>query len=277
MSAVSPRPFLPPFIRASVSSASMTWKIVVALFPVAGICVYVFGLKALTVLALSVLSAVVSEAVWHGAVKKKIPLKDGNAVLTGLLAALLLPASAPWWIPALAGVFAVSVGREMFGGTGHYVFQPALLAKIFLLTFFPQAVAGWLLPMQIRWAALLLNSAIFTAGFFLIRARIIPPRLPFYYLATVLAVSLALGRDALCDMLVGKTTLMAFFYVPDFSCAPATEKGRIYFSVSSALLGSVLRFVCGLPDGEAYGILLINAVTPVFDRYIRPRFLGERT
>ncbi len=265
----------PPFIRANVSLVNMTWKIVFALFPVAGICIYVFGLKALTVLALSVFSAVFAEAVWHRAAKKKIRLQDGNAVLTGLLVAFLLPRSAPWWIPVLGGVFAVSVGREIFGGTGHYVFQPALLAKIFLLAFLPQEAAGWLLPMQIRWAAFLLNPAILAAGFFLIQSRIVPPRLPYYYLAVILAVSLALGRDALGDILTGRTLMMAFFYLPDFSCVPVTEKGRVYFSILSALLGATLRFLCNLPDGEAYGILFMNTLTPLFDRYLRPRFLGE--
>lgn len=243
-----------------------------ALFPVAGICVYVFGFKALTVLALSVLSAIVSEAAWHGAARKRIRLKDGNAALTGLLMAFLLPPSTPWWMVFFAGAFAVCAGREMFGGTGHYVLQPALLTKIFLLCFFPNEAGGWLLPMQIQWAALLLNSALFAAGFFLIQARILPPRIPCYYLATTLAVSLVLGRDALGDMLTGRTLLMAFFYLPDFSCAPVAEKGRVCFSIAGAVFGSCLRFLCGLAEGELYGILLANTITPIFDRYLRPRF-----
>ena len=271
------RPLMaPPFIRADVSSLGMTWKKFLLLLPLAFISVYVFGLKALNVLALSLFSAALAETALLLALKKKIRLQDGNALLTGLLTAFLIPAGSPWWVAALGGAFAVLAGRELFGGTGQYVFQPALLAKIFLIAFWPEQAGGWLLPLQIRWAALLLNGAMIAAGFLLMQRRVIPVRLPYYYMAAYLAVSLALGRDALGDMLTGPALMLAFFYLPDFPCVPGVPRARVYFSLCAACLGAVLRFVCGLPGGEIYGILFMNALTPAFDRYVRPRFLGER-
>lgn len=267
--------YSPPFIRADVSALGMTWRKFLLLLPVAFISIQVFGVKALSVLALSLFSAALTETLLCLALKKKIRLQDGSALLTGLLTAFLIPAGSPWWVAALGGSFAVLAGRELFGGTGQYVFQPALLAKIFLIAFWPEQAGGWLLPMQIRWAALLLNGAMIAAGFLLMQRRVIPVRLPYYYMAGYLAVSLALGRDALGDMLTGPALMLAFFYLPDFPCVPGAQRARVSFSLCAALLGAVLRFVCGLEGGEIYGILFMNALTPAFDRYARPRFLGE--
>jgi electron transport complex protein RnfD len=115
---------------------------------------------------------------------------------------------------------------------------------------------------------------IMAGGVLLIALRIIDWRIPLSYIGTVALLSLAVGRDPILYMLGGGLMLGAFFMATDYVTSPITRKGRIIFGVGCGLVTIIIRHLGGLPEGVCYSILLMNAITPLIDRYTKPRPLG---
>ncbi len=279
----------PPFLRAKVSVASILWTMIIALTPILAAAAYFSGANACRVIFLSILSCLGAEAFAKILFKKPLRLKDGNALLTGLLLAFLLPPNPPWWLPVGGGFFATFIGREIFGGLGQNVFNPPQLACAFLIAAFPSTMASSMLPssmpIALNFKELLMGGsggalgdtskfAILAGGLFLIYRRVIPWKMPFYFLGTVVLISWLCRRDPLFDLLSGSAMLAAFFYITDFAACPTTENGRILFAVLSAAIAMAVRLWSGYAAGETYGILMMNAATPLIDRFVRPRPLG---
>lgn len=135
-----------PHAHSGKSTARIMWTVVLLLCPAAVFAVISFGLPALLVLVLTVGAAVGSEAAWQASSGKPMTIKDGSAALTGLLLALNLPPSSPWWMCIVGGLIAMVLGKAVFGGLGQNPFNPALTARVFLLIAFPVPMTQWLLP-----------------------------------------------------------------------------------------------------------------------------------
>lgn len=125
-----------PHIRAKDTTSHIMLMVIISLLPAAGFGVYNFGLKALFLIVLTIASTVLSEYVFEKIVHKKVTIGDLSAVVTGLLLALNLPVSAPWWMAVLGGVFAIVIVKMLFGGLGQNFMNPALGARCFLLLSF---------------------------------------------------------------------------------------------------------------------------------------------
>jgi len=133
-----------PHVHDGDSTSRIMWSVSAALVPSLLWSVYVFGFRALCVTAISILAAALAEGValrLRG--RPAAVLADGSAVLTGLLLALNLPVSAPWWLAAIGGALAILLGKQVFGGLGHNLFNPALVARVFLLVSFPVQMTDW--------------------------------------------------------------------------------------------------------------------------------------
>lgn len=139
-----------PHAHSGNTTSKIMWTVVIVLAFPAAFAVVMFGLEALLVLALTVGSAVAFEAGWQAARKERVAVKDGSAVLTGLLLALNLPPSAPWWMCLVGGFVAMIIGKAVFGGLGQNPFNPALTARVFLLIAFPVSMTQWVLPMTLE-------------------------------------------------------------------------------------------------------------------------------
>jgi len=264
-----------PHLRARVSVASLAWTEFLTLLPAAVISIYAFGRTALGVFLLSVFTSVAAETLLRFFSDKPLQFRNGSAFLNGLLVAFLLPPDSPWWLTVTGNLFAVGVGRELFGGPGCYIFQPALLARAFLLLAFPHTASAWLIPSHFSQAALLFNAAVLAGGGVLIYLRVIPWRVPFYYLGVALLISYFFQNHRLSEILRWGLLPLAFFYLTDFPALPVTGQGRILFAVTGAFFTVGL---CGQSAGPAdatYGILLANAAVPILDRCLRSRVLGE--
>ena len=122
-----------PHIRSKVTTSSIMFAVVIALLPAAGFGIYNFGLDALILILVTVATTVLTELIYEKLMHKKVTIGDFSAVVTGLLLALNLPASAPWWIGVVGGVFAILVVKMLFGGLGQNFMNPALGARCFLL------------------------------------------------------------------------------------------------------------------------------------------------
>jgi len=133
-----------PHIHQPVSVKKVMWSVVIALMPALIVAVLLFGYRALTLTIYGVIAAVATEAIIQKLRKKEVSITDGSAVITGILISFNLHAGAPWWIPVLGSVFAIAIGKHVFGGLGHNPLNPALLGRVFLVASWPTlTTAGW--------------------------------------------------------------------------------------------------------------------------------------
>jgi electron transport complex protein RnfD len=135
-----------PHIKSAETTARIIWTVNAALAPAAIMGAWYFGLKALLTMALCIGSAVGSEYLYQRLLRKKITLRDGSAFLTGLLLALNLPPQVPFYIPVLGSCVAILLAKQLFGGLGYTIFNPALLGRAFLLISFPKLLTSWNAP-----------------------------------------------------------------------------------------------------------------------------------
>ncbi len=151
---------LSPHVRTKDSVSSVMWTVVIAMVPAILAGLWAFGISAALVLGLSTAACVLSE--WFITVvmlKKPNRLADGSAVVTGLLLGMNLPAGTPLWQVLSGAVFAIGVGKMVFGGLGHNPFNPALVGRAFMLTSFPADMTAWPAPNLFRWNLLQFGGA----------------------------------------------------------------------------------------------------------------------
>lgn len=135
-----------PHLRSEETTSRIMWSVNAALLPATVMSVYFFGPRAAIVLAVTIISAIFSEYLYAKALKKKNTIDDGSAFLTGLLLGLNLPASVPLYIPVVGSVVAVALTKQLFGGLGFNIFNPALVGRAFLLLSFPKLMTIWSAP-----------------------------------------------------------------------------------------------------------------------------------
>jgi len=297
-----------PHLRGRNSIKKDMYLVILALlFPTAG-AVYFFGFYVLLMVAVSLLSAVLTEYVAKMMRRRPFTL-DGSALVTAILFVLVMPPRTPLWIVVVGSVFAVAVAKEMFGGLGHNVFNPALAARAFVTVSFAGALSRWIAPVHSMLAAgvatatplsesfaytlsktemykaLFLGNVggsagetsallILIGGLILIAFRLIKWQVPVFYIGTVALLSLALGQDPLFQILAGGLFLGAFFMATDYVTTPITTKGKVIFAIGAGVLVVLIRTYGSMPEGVCYSILLMNAFTPLIDRHVRPKVFG---
>lgn len=125
------------------------WTVNACLLPPLVLSVFIFGFQTLIITLISVLSCVLTEAVSQKLLHRPITIKDGSAVITGLLLAYVIPPGVPYWMPILGAIFAIYITKHLFGGLGFNIFNPALIGRAFLVATFPVAMtSAWILPIQ---------------------------------------------------------------------------------------------------------------------------------
>jgi len=133
-----------PHVHATDSVNKIMYRVILALVPALIWSVVVFGLDAVRVTLVSVISCVAFEFVIQKYILKVTPkISDGSAVITGILLAFNVPASLPWWIIVIGALAAIGVGKMSFGGLGNNPFNPALVGRVFLLISFPVQMTSW--------------------------------------------------------------------------------------------------------------------------------------
>lgn len=137
-----------PFTHAPVSITRTMALVMLALLPATAFGIYQYGWPALFLWLLTILTSVVAEALCLRIADKPVRpyLLDGSAILTGWLLAMTLPPWAPWWIAVVGGLFAIVVGKQIFGGIGQNLFNPAMAARVALLISFPLEMTTWVSP-----------------------------------------------------------------------------------------------------------------------------------
>ncbi|HLO59915.1 MAG TPA: RnfABCDGE type electron transport complex subunit D [Bacteroidales bacterium] len=136
-----------PHISSDLSVPKLMYGVVLSLIPAFIVTVYMFGLGALVITAVSVVSCVLAEMIIQRYIMDApVRIRDGSAIVTGILLAFNLPSNLPWWMVVIGAVFAIGVGKMTYGGLGNNPFNPALVGRVFLLISFPVQMTSWPLP-----------------------------------------------------------------------------------------------------------------------------------
>ncbi|GLI50508.1 MULTISPECIES: RnfABCDGE type electron transport complex subunit D [Tepidanaerobacter] len=292
-----------PHIHSGESTSKIMLTVAAALLlPTIG-SIYFFGPRALALVIVSSVAAVITEAIFQKLRNRPITIKDGSALVTGMLLALNLPPGLPYWMAAVGAVVAISLGKQIYGGIGANPFNPALIGRVFLMVSFTGPMTTWINPVDGTTGATPLSlmkmqgistdymklflgnvggslgetSAllIIIGGLFLIFKGYADWRIPASYLGTVAILSLILGRDPIFHLLAGGLMLGAFFMATDMVTTPITKKGKIIFGIGAGFFTVLIRFFGGYPEGVSFSILLMNAFTPIINRFTVPRIYGE--
>jgi len=139
-----------PHVHGGDSIRLTMLTVILALLPASAVSVYLFGWLAVDLIVTAMLCCMAAEALWlRWAGRDVRRALDGSAALTGLLLALTLPAATPWWMVVLGSLFAIVLGKQVYGGLGFNPFNPALAARVILLISFPLQMTSWLVPMPV--------------------------------------------------------------------------------------------------------------------------------
>ncbi len=139
-----------PHIRKGTTTAQIMWTVSASLMPVLILSIYNFGFRSLIITLVSVLSCVVVEAISQKAMGRSVTVTDGSAVLTGILLAFVIPPGVPYYLPMIGAVAAMFITKELMGGLGYNVWNPALVGRALLQASFPVAITtAWIPPQQL--------------------------------------------------------------------------------------------------------------------------------
>lgn len=297
-----------PHIRANDSVQGIMRDVLIALVPAAIAGAYFFKWRAVAVIVVAVIAAILSEYVWQKCTKNEITISDYSAIVTGVLVAFNVPPTLPLWMVALGSMFAIIVVKQFFGGLGQNIVNPALAARAALLASWPVAMTTWTLdgvttatPLALLKAGetnlpSLFNAfignvggcigetsalALLIGGAYLIYRRVISWHVPVFYIGTVAILTTILGRsgfmtgNGLYEIFTGGLMLGAFFMATDYTTSPITQKGRIIFAIGCGVVATLIRVFGGYPEGVSYSILVMNLFVPIIDKYVTPKIFGE--
>jgi len=294
----------PPHIKSKYDARYIMHQVIIALIPPTIAGIVFFGGRAVLVLLISVLSSIFWERIILRIKGEKRPL-DGSEIVTGLLLGLNLSPLAPWWIPVIGTFVAIVLAKELFGGLGFNIFNPALIARAFLLVSWPMEMTTWMSPFNgitqatpltllklqhsyTPYINLFLGNrggcigetsvlALLIGAGYLFYRGVIDWKIPIPYVLTVGVLALIFKQDPLFHIMAGGLILGAFFMATDYTTTPITKLGRIIFGVSCGVITILIRLFGGYPEGVSFSILFMNAMTPLLDRWTIPKPFGYRT
>ncbi|MCG8310442.1 MAG: RnfABCDGE type electron transport complex subunit D [Cytophagales bacterium] len=140
-----------PHIHSEDTIQKLMYGVIIAMLPALAISFFVFGIGALYVTLLSIVSCVIIEFLLTRYLLRKDPtILDGSAIITGILLAFNVPSSLPWWAIIIGSLVAIGIGKTAFGGLGNNPFNPALVGRVFLLISFPVQMTSWPVPFESR-------------------------------------------------------------------------------------------------------------------------------
>jgi len=284
-----------PHLHSGNSTREIMLDVIIALIPASFAAVVFFGLRAFMVIFVAMGTAVLTEMFFQAMFRKKVTIDDYSAAVTGLLLAFTLPSTTSLWAVALASFVAIGVAKQLFGGLGFNIFNPALVGRAFLLASYPVMITTWVRPFDTLTGATPLNLlqqgaeilpgklalflgnvggslgetsvfALMIGAGYLFYKNIIDWRIPTSYILTVIIFMLISGQDAVFHVFAGGLMLGAFFMATDYTTSPMTTKGKLIFGCGCGLLTSLIRLYGGYPEGVCYAILIMNMFVPLLDK-----------
>jgi electron transport complex protein RnfD len=311
-----------PHLFSPSSTSKIMYTVIATLLPVVVVSVLLFGMQVLVLYAVSIATAVATEAVVKAIRKQSVrSVYDGSAVITGLLLVMVVPPTLNPIYIALGAFVAIFIGKEAFGGLGANIFNPALVGRAFLSASYPVQMTTYSQPQSVfpfvggadaasgatplaaaRFEGVIapLKALFFgqtggsvgetcavliiLGGLVLIALKIVDWRLVLSYLGSVFLlgglfhlIDPGTYPSAVFHLLSGGLALGAFYMATDMATSPYTPWGSVVFGVGAGIIVVVIRLFGGFPEGVMYSILLMNAATPLINRYTLPKTFGEQT
>ena len=302
-----------PHVRAKDSTSKIMLYVIIALLPTSLFGIYNFGLKALLLILITIATCVATEWVFDKIVHKKNTIGDLSAVVTGLLLALNLPVSLPWWEAVIGGVFAIAIVKCIFGGLGQNFMNPALGARCFLLIAFAADMTNFNVTKNgvdvysgatplaliresgvsaVNVRDMLVGNtagtigetsviAILIGAIILILLGVIDLKIPGAYIITFAVFMFFFGASrfdfsyVVAQLCGGGLMLGAFFMATDYVTSPITPKGKIIFGICCGLLTGIFRCFGANAEGVSFSIILSNILVPLIERFTVPRAFGQ--
>lgn len=298
----------------ALTTRRMMVDVILGLIPLIISAIWVFRGYAVFQMVLSVVAALLAEALYAGMRGRKPTLCDGSAVVTGLILALSLPATAPWYVSVVGSFVAIGIGKAVFGGLGNNIFNPAMVGRAFVMIAFPAALgatayvsaksgvdamtmatpltemkmAGHVTPLMPLFLGNVNGSigetsalAAIIGGIYLCLRRTASWEIP---VGSLLAVALFSGIpnlrhpnlewSALHTICSGALLFGAFFIATDPVTSPLAPKGKLIFGFGFGALVLLIRKMSGYPEGVMFAMLIMNALTPLINRATIPTPVG---
>ena len=338
-----------PHIKGSVTTSSLMRDVILALIPTIIVGVIYFGFGSLLVTAVAVVSCMFFEfMITRFMMKKKNPLGDYSAALTGLLLALNLPPAIPLWIVVIGSFVAIVIGKASFGGLGNNPFNPALVGRVFLLISFPvdmtnfstaastaatatasatsdalsgassyaaaittpdalsgatplsfakEAIKGGVkisdMMADISYSSMFLGDkggsigevgalALLLGFVYLLVRKVITWHIPVYIIVTMALFSgifwlidSEIYLSPIFQVLSGGALLGAIFMATDYVTSPMNRSGMAIYGVGIGMITIIVRMWGSYPEGISFAILIMNALTPLINKYTKPKRFGK--
>ena len=299
-----------PHIRGDFKSSRIMFDVMLALVPAMVVGIWMHGLRSLVVTLVSIASCVCLEWLYSVVTKTRNTVIDGSALVTGMLLAMTLPATVPYWLVVVGAAFAIIFVKALCGGLGQNIFNPALSARGFMMLIAPaymvrfEGVDGvtaatplhhMVMPALPEESILdmflgkcpgsigeISALALLCGGAYLVYRKVISVRIPAAYIGSVAVLTLVFSKtDApfawmLYSLFSGGLMLGAIFMATDYATSPVTAKGQIIYGIGCGILTVVFRYFGLFPEGVTYAILLMNALVWIIDRYTAPRRFGVK-
>lgn len=293
-----------PHIRDNATTRGLMGNVLIALVPSIVASGLIFGMRAILLTAVTTLACVVFEYLYCKLMHKPNPVGDLSACVTGVILALNMPVSMPLWIAIVGALVAIVIIKQLFGGLGYNVANPAIVARIALAMGFASRMANYPHPANgidalasatplavsgdlgaANYVTLLLGNhggvlgetcaiTLLLGGIYLIATKVISPVIPVTYLATVAVLSAVSGHDPIVQLLSGGLMLGAFFMATDYVTSPTTNKGKLVFGIGLGIITCAIRFLGTMNEGVSFAILLMNLLVPYIEILTRQDRLG---
>lgn len=294
-----------PHLVSNVDTTKIMGMVLLALAPSFCVSIYVFGYRVITLTIVCVAASVVFEWLFNAALKRKQTVGDLSAALTGVLVAFNLPSGFPYWMAIVGCFIAIIIVKQVFGGIGQNLVNPAVTARIVLFISFATEMTTWPVPRGAATDAVtgptplkilsegsgtlpsntelffgtvggcigeVSAAALLIGGLFLIWKKVISPIIPLCFIGTVfLIAAIAPGQDPIFHVLAGGLMLGAFFCATDYVTSPLLPLGKVIFGIGCGLITMVIRLYGSYPEGVSFAILLMNILTPHIDNFCTNR------
>ena len=231
-----------------------------------------------------------------------------SAVVTGLILAMNLPVTLPYWMAVIGSFVAIVIVKQLFGGLGQNFANPAITARIVLMVSFPAAMTNWIKPLEYDYDAVSSATPLVLAknggelpsyldlflgktggclgevcalglligGLYLAARKIISLAAPVSFIGSLFLLSFIAGDDPVYQILAGGVFLGAFFMATDYATTPITTKGKIVFGLGCGVITFIIRRFGSYPEGVSFSILLMNVLTPYIEQLTRTKVLGAK-
>ena len=301
---VSPSPHDENYTKTS----NIMLNVIIALLPAWGAAIYFFGARVISLTAVCIGSCIFFEYVCRRLMKRDNTIGDMSAIVTGLILAMNLPVTLPYWMAVIGSFVAIVITKQLFGGLGQNFANPAITARIVLMVSFPAAMTNWIKPLEYDHDAVSSATPLVLAkngsdlpsyldlfigktggclgevcalglligGLYLAARKIISLAAPVSFIGSLFSLSWISGDDPVYQILAGGVFLGAFFMATDYATTPITTKGKIVFGLGCGIITFVIRRFGSYPEGVSFSILLMNVLTPYIEQLTRTKVLGAK-